>query len=123
MGLLAGRVAIVTGAGRGIGAAASRFFGREGARLVLNDLDGDSANATAAAVREAGGEAVALGGDMAGEGFPEKLAALAVETYGAPDVVVSNAGFLFDGMQVEPTDTPRTLDMEDGDVIDVVVAD
>ena len=67
-------------------------------------LDGESAEATAAAVRNAGGEAVALGGDMAGDGFPEQLAALAVSTYGAPDVVVSNAGFLFDGMLHKQTD-------------------
>ena len=102
--MLRAKTVILTGAGRGIGAACARLMGGEGARLVLNDLDGDSANATAAAVREAGGEAVALGGDMAAEGFPEKLAALAVETYGAPDVVVSNAGFLFDGMLHKQTD-------------------
>jgi len=102
--MLRAKTVILTGAGRGIGAACARLMGGEGARLVLNDLDGESAEATAAAVRNAGGEAVALGGDMAGDGFPEQLAALAVSTYGAPDVVVSNAGFLFDGMLHKQTD-------------------
>ena len=75
-----GRSAIITGAGRGVGAAASRLFGREGARLVLNDLDLGEAEAIAAEVRAAGGEAVAVGGSVMDEAMPNTLVDAAMST-------------------------------------------
>lgn len=93
-----GRCAIITGAGRGVGAAASRLFGREGARLVLNDLDLSEAEAIAAEVRAAGGEAVAVGGSVMDEAMPNTLVDAAMSTYGGVDTIVNNAGFLYDGM-------------------------
>eukprot|EP00967_Tisochrysis_lutea_P072607 scaffold96875_cov35-Tisochrysis_lutea.AAC.1 len=96
--MLAGKVAVITGAGRGIGASAARLLGREGARVVVNDLDQTRADATAHAIVAAGGKALAIGGSVAEEGFPEKMMALAAEEYGPLDVLVNNAGFLYDGM-------------------------
>src|ERR1051325_4139502 len=65
MGPLQGKVALITGAGRGQGLAAAKRFAAEGARIVVNDLDSESVNAAVAAIQAAGGEAVAAVGDVA----------------------------------------------------------
>lgn len=96
--MLQGRVTILTGAGRGIGLAAARLFGREGARLVINDLDGAEAEAAAAAVRDAGGDAIAFAGSVTDPALPDALVGAAMDKYGGIDAIVNNAGFLFDGM-------------------------
>ena len=96
--MLAGRTAIITGAGRGIGAASALAFGREGARVVINDLDADEAHASAAAVRAAGGEAIAVPGSVTDANLPDALMRATLEAYGTPDVIVNNAGFLWDGV-------------------------
>ena len=96
--MLRGRTAIITGAGRGVGQAAARLFGREGARLVVNDLDAGEAEATAKLVRDEGGEAVVVGGSVVDLALPDKLIGAALESYGGLDVLVNNAGFLYDGM-------------------------
>lgn len=107
MGELDGRVAIITGAGRGIGAAISRRFAAEGAKLVVNDLGGSAAgegsdagpaHAIADEVAELGASAVADGGDIADVATGERLVQLAVETYGKLDIVVNVAGILRDRM-------------------------
>ncbi|MGW4335921.1 SDR family NAD(P)-dependent oxidoreductase [Rhodococcus koreensis] len=107
MGTLDGRVAIITGAGRGIGASISRMFAAEGAKLVLNDLGskedgtgGDIGPATdiAKEINAAGGAAVADGGDIADTDTGKRLVATAVETYGKLDIVVNVAGILRDRM-------------------------
>lgn len=89
MGRLEGRVAIVTGAARGIGAATARLFAAEGARVVCNDRDGEP---LAAVVSELGETAVAEPGDCAQAHVAERLAARALDEYGACDVLVNNAG-------------------------------
>ena len=96
--MLTGRRVILTGAGRGIGLAASKLFGREGAKLVINDLDRTEAEAAAAAVREAGGEAVVVAGSVTDAALPGALVGAAVDAYGGLDCIVNNAGFLWDGM-------------------------
>ncbi|KAL1510314.1 hypothetical protein AB1Y20_006634 [Prymnesium parvum] len=96
--MLAGRAAIVTGAGRGVGAAAARLLAAHGARVVVNDLDPAPAASTAAALASSGGEAFAFPGSVMDAGFPDALVAACVERYGAPHVLVNNAGFLFDAM-------------------------
>jgi 3-oxoacyl-[acyl-carrier protein] reductase len=96
--MLARKVAVITGAGRGIGASAAKLLGREGARVVVNDLDQSRADDTAEAIVAAGGTAIALAGSIVDRGFPERLLARAAQEYGPVDVLVNNAGFLFDGV-------------------------
>ena len=96
--MLRGRVALLTGAGRGIGAAASRIFAQQGAKLVVNDLDLGEAESIAKEIVAAGGEAVAVGGSVTDAALPAALVDAAVSSYGGVDVIVNNAGFLWDGM-------------------------
>jgi NAD(P)-dependent dehydrogenase (short-subunit alcohol dehydrogenase family) len=106
-GLCAGRVVIVTGAGRGIGREHALEFARQGAKVVVNDLgaelDGSGgssgpAGEVVAAIRALGGEAVANGDDVADFAGGARLVDTAVEAFGRLDVVVNNAGFLRDRM-------------------------
>jgi NAD(P)-dependent dehydrogenase (short-subunit alcohol dehydrogenase family) len=96
--MLDGRVAIVTGAGNGLGRAESLALARAGARLVLNDLEGDAVRSVAAEIRAAGGQAVVASGDVAEWSTGEKLLATAVDEYGGLDILVNNAGVLRDRM-------------------------
>lgn len=98
MGLVEGKIAIVTGSGRGIGAATAKLLAEHGARLVVSDLDEAPAQETAEAIRTAGGEAVTFSGDVTDPGFPLAIMQKAVETYGGVDILVNNAGFTWDGM-------------------------
>lgn len=91
------RVALITGAGRGVGAAAARMLAAEGARVVVNDLDGSEAEATVAAIREAGGDALAVPGDVTAVDFPERFIQSALDAFGGIDIVVNNAGYIWNG--------------------------
>jgi len=91
MGRLSGKAIVITGAGSGIGRAASKLFASEGATLVIADKM-DSVNETATLVRDAGGEVVALTGDAGDEAFVESLIAKAVSEYGTLDAIWANAG-------------------------------
>ncbi|MGW2525328.1 SDR family NAD(P)-dependent oxidoreductase [Streptomyces sp. NPDC001617] len=106
-GWLEGKVAIVTGGGNGIGAAISRRFSQEGARLVINDLgtspdgtggDEGPAKEIAEQIIAGGGEAEYDGGDIADTATGERLVERAVDTYGRLDIVVNVAGILRDRM-------------------------
>ena len=99
MGSLDGRVAIITGAGRGLGREHALLFAAEGARVVVNDL-GDEAEEVAAEIRATGGEAVAVSGDVADWAGGEAMVATAVREFGDLHVLVNNAGFLRDRMLV-----------------------
>jgi NAD(P)-dependent dehydrogenase (short-subunit alcohol dehydrogenase family) len=107
MGVLDGRVAIITGGARGIGASISRLFAQEGASLVINDLGGEAdgsgadegpAKQVADEITAAGGSAVSDGGDIASVETGERLVRTAVEQFGKLDIVVNVAGILRDRM-------------------------
>ena len=79
-GKLAGKVALVSGSGRGIGREIALKLARDGARVVENDLDTAPAEETIGAIRAIGGEAVACNGDVTAEGFAEQFVSAAVDT-------------------------------------------
>ena len=87
-----GKVAVVTGAGSGIGAAVSRQLGREGAEVIVADLDADAAHGVAAEIRSLGGSAHDFAVDVADAGAVEKLIEFAVQKCGGLDMAVNNAG-------------------------------
>lgn len=102
--MLSSKVAVLTGAGRGIGAATARLFGREGAHVVVNDLDADVAESVAEDIRAAGGSAMSYGGSVTEDGFAERLLGDTTAKFGSPHILVNNAGFTWDGVVHNMTD-------------------
>lgn len=95
---LEGKVALITGAGRGIGAAIALKLASEGAHVVINDLDAAPLEQTAQAVRKLGREAVTVPGDITKPDFPERFVAAALNQFGCLDIIVNNAGFTWDNV-------------------------
>jgi 3-oxoacyl-[acyl-carrier protein] reductase len=93
MGVLDDKVAIVTGSARGIGRATAELLSEHGARVVINDLDGDLAQQTAG---ELAGETTVYAGDLTKEGAPDALVQTAIDAWGKLDIVVNNAGYTLD---------------------------
>ncbi len=104
MGLIDGKVAILTGSGRGIGAATAKMFGAEGALVVVSDLDPAPAEETAAAIRNAGGKAVVVAGDVTDPAFPAQLIKATLDNFGGIDIIVNNAGYTWDSVIQNMTD-------------------
>ena len=113
MGQLDGRVAVVTGAGRGIGAAVARVMASEGAKVVVNDLGGGvdgtgddklPAEEVAQQIRDAGGDAVANYDSVSNYAAAENIIKTALDTYGRLDVLVNVAGILRDRMVFNQTE-------------------
>src|SRR5690242_4932804 len=92
MGRVAGKVALVTGAGLGLGRASSLLLASEGARLVVSDIDESLAGNTAAEIVEAGGEALALRHDVSKSDDWSAVTAVVEQRFGRLDVLVNNAG-------------------------------
>ena len=104
MGKLDGKVAIVTGSGRGIGQAIALKLAGDGARVVVNDLDDAPAKETVALIEAGGGEAVVCAGSVTEDGFAERFVGTAVDAYGGLDIVVNNAGYTWDTVIQKMTD-------------------
>lgn len=104
MGMIDGRVAILTGAGRGIGAATAKMFGAEGASVVVSDLDPAPAEETAANIRHAGGNAIVVAGDVTDPAFPAQLIKATLDAFGGIDIIVNNAGYTWDAVIQNMTD-------------------
>ena len=104
MNRLDGKIALVSGSGRGIGRSIALKLAGEGARVVVGDLDAEPANETVEAIRSAGGQAVACVGSVTAPDFAERFVGAAVETYKGLDIVVNNAGYTWDSVIQKMTD-------------------
>lgn len=104
MGQLDGRVAIVTGSGRGIGQQIALRLARDGARVVVNDLDEAPAAETIQLIQSAGGQAVACNGDVSAPDFGERIVGTALNAFGDAHIVVNNAGYTWDTVIQKMTD-------------------
>lgn len=104
MGNLDGKVALVTGSGRGIGQAIALKMAKEGARVVVNDLDEAPALETIEKIREIGGEAVPCVGNVAAPDFGDRFVHTAIESFGGLDIIINNAGYTWDGVIQKMTD-------------------
>ena len=103
-GLLEGKTAIITGAGRGIGRAAAELFAQNGARVVLSDIDPVPAEEAVGAIIAAGGQAVSVPGDVTDPAFPDVIVNAAIEKFGGIDIIVNNAGYTWDAVIHKMTD-------------------
>ena len=104
MKLLEGKSAIVTGSGRGIGRAVATLFAEHGAHVVVNDLDGETAEGVANSINAAGGVATTCVGSVTAPDFAEKVVQTAVQEFGKLDIIVNNAGYTWDGVIQNVTD-------------------
>ena len=95
--LLDGKVAVITGSGRGIGRAAAELFSAHGARVVIADVDRAPLLEASAAIRSCGGEVLSVEGDVTDAEFPDHLIQTTLATYGGLDILVNNAGYTWDG--------------------------
>ncbi|KAL2171684.1 hypothetical protein VTG60DRAFT_1980 [Thermothelomyces hinnuleus] len=104
-GLLAGQVAIITGAGQGIGAECARLFANEGAKVVVSDIDAAKAEEVASKIRASGGEALAVAGDLLkDECIKQLIQKAAAFGNGKIHILVNNAGFTWDAVIHKMTD-------------------
>lgn len=104
MGNLQGKVAIITGSGRGIGRALALKLAGQGASVVINDLDEEPAMDTIRAIEAAGGKAAACVGNVTEPDFGDRFVNTALERFNGLDIIVSNAGYTLDGVVQKMTD-------------------
>ena len=101
---LEGKVALITGSGRGIGRSIALKLASEGAHVVVNDLDEAPAQEVVAAIRAAGGQAVACIGSVTAPDFAERFIGTAVSAFKGLDIIVNNAGYTWDNVVQKMTD-------------------
>ncbi len=102
--LFENQVVVITGSGRGIGAAAARLFSQHGAKVVVTDLDAEPTEAMVKEIQDAGGEAIGFPGDVTDAAFPDALLKATIDAFGKINVLVNNAGYTWDGMLHKMTD-------------------
>lgn len=109
---LAGKTAIVTGATRGIGRAVAELFARQGANVIASGRDKQLGSELVDAIKQRGGQAVFVQGDISSEQTNEQLVEAALDTYGRLDIVIPNAGMLGLGSvtEVDPNTWHQTMD-------------
>jgi len=103
-GILHDHVAIITGSGQGIGEAAAHLFAKEGAKVVVSDLDQAKSDRVAAAIVAEGGSAISFPGDVTDPAYPDRILAHTVKVFGKINIIVNNAGYTWDGMLHKMTD-------------------
>ncbi|MDP9139381.1 MAG: SDR family oxidoreductase [Pseudomonadota bacterium] len=101
---LEGKIALITGSGRGIGRSIALKLASEGARIVVNDLDAEPAQETVQAIRDAGGDAVSCVGSVTATDFAERFIGAAVSEYKGIDIIINNAGYTWDSVIQKMTD-------------------
>jgi 3-oxoacyl-[acyl-carrier protein] reductase len=101
VGVLDGKAAIVTGSARGIGRATAELLAENGAKVLINDLDGDVAEQAAGEIQ---GETTVFAGDLTKPGVPDELVKKALDDFGQLDIIVNNAGYTWDGVIHKMTD-------------------
>jgi 3-oxoacyl-[acyl-carrier protein] reductase len=101
VGILDGKAAIVTGSARGIGRATAELRAEHGAKVLINDLDGDVAEQAAGEIQ---GETTVFAGDLTKPGVPDELVKKALDDFGQLDIIVNNAGYTWDGVIHKMTD-------------------
>jgi len=102
--LLERKVAIITGAGRGIGRATAELFAQHGAKVVVSDIDPVPAEECVAAITSAGGEAISVPGDVTDPTFGDSIVNAALARFDGLDIIVNNAGYTWDAVIHKMTD-------------------
>jgi 3-oxoacyl-[acyl-carrier protein] reductase len=101
---LAGKAAVVTGAGRGIGRAIANKLGQAGASVLLADIDESVLEEAKAEIQNTGAKAATISGDVTDSEFPEKVVDKLIQEFGSLDIIVNNAGFTWDSVIQKTTD-------------------
>lgn len=104
MNKLDGKIALISGSGRGIGRCVAEKLASEGARIVVNDLDEGPAMEAVDALKASGAEAVACVGSVVEDGFADRFVRTALDTWGVPDIIINNAGYTWDNVIQKMTD-------------------